>query len=468
VNNSWGDEGQECDLWYQAAVLAWRAAGIFPAFSAGNNGPQSGTVGNPGSYAATFSAGAADMNDTIYYYSSRGPSLCAAEIKPDVTAPGVDIRSSIATGGYGLGTGTSMASPHTAGCAALILSAYPSLLGDVSTVEHTLRHTAVDFGAPGPDSNFGYGRIDCFEAVKSCALRVEPVEAFSSGCPRDVQIYGFDLINETGAATTIDLTYLITAGDGLCGGPRSLGPVEHGGNVEFDVFFYSDCFGGDTVDCTISAQAGSYISKAKITNSCVSSLTGKEAEFDDNILCCELISYSDVPHGFWAEDYIYANACAGITGRYPDGTYRPALNVTRAQMSVFIIRAKYGDSFPYNETPYFSDVPAGHWAFKYIQKMYEDGITTGYADGTYRPAQNVLRSQMAAFIVRGIFGEEFTYNTTPYFTDVPASHGAFKYIQKVSEEAIAIGYSNGTYRPLQNLNRAQMAAISGKAFLKMR
>jgi hypothetical protein len=99
--------------------------------------------------------------------------------------------------------------------------------------------------------------------------------------------------------------------------------------------------------------------------------------------------------------------------------------------------------------------------------MYEDGITTGYSDGTYRPSENVTRGQMAAFIVRGKFGETFTYNTTPYFSDVPASHGAFKYIQKVFESKIASGYSDGTYRPADNVNRAQMAAFIARAFLGM-
>jgi hypothetical protein len=74
---------------------------------------------------------------------------------------------------------------------------------------------------------------------------------------------------------------------------------------------------------------------------------------------------------------------------------------------------------------------------------------------------------MAAFIVRGLYGETFSYNTTPYFTDVPASHGSFKYIQKVTEEGIASGYSDGTYRPSQNVNRAQMAVFIGRAFLGM-
>jgi hypothetical protein len=179
------------------------------------------------------------------------------------------------------------------------------------------------------------------------------------------------------------------------------------------------------------------------------------------------LGFADIPRDHWAYNYIYSIYHAGITTGYADGTYRPSLNVTRAQMAAFIIRAKYGEGFSYSSTPHFMDVPNTHWAFKYIQKMYEDGITTGYSDGTYRPAGNVTRGQMAAFIVRGKFGETFPYSTTPYFSDVPESHGSFKYIQKVTEEGIASGYSDGTYRPSQYVNRAQMAAFIAKAFLGM-
>jgi C1A family cysteine protease len=178
-------------------------------------------------------------------------------------------------------------------------------------------------------------------------------------------------------------------------------------------------------------------------------------------------TFRDVPPDHWAFGWIEMIYANGITTGYSDDTYRPTDNVTRAQMAVFIIKAKYGDSFSYNSTPYFSDVPSGHWAFKYIQKMYEDGITTGYSDGTYRPAGYVTRGQMAAFIARGLYGEDFPYNTTPYFIDVPASHGSFKYIQKVTEEGIASGYPDGTYRPSQSVNRAQMAAFIAKGFLGM-
>jgi hypothetical protein len=165
------------------------------------------------------------------------------------------------------------------------------------------------------------------------------------------------------------------------------------------------------------------------------------------------ISFSDVPPGHWAEDYISKIACAGIATGYGDGTYRPSIQVNRAQMAIFIIRALYGDDFNYGSTPHFPDVPDNHWAFRYIQRMYEEGIATGYGNGTYRPSKVVNRAQMAIFIIRAFYGDDF--------------HWAFKYIQRMNEEGIATGYGDGTYRPSNVVNRAQMAVFIARAFLNM-
>jgi len=183
-------------------------------------------------------------------------------------------------------------------------------------------------------------------------------------------------------------------------------------------------------------------------------------------LICEM-PFTDVPSGFWAEDYIKTLYCEGIANGYADNTFRPSQNASRAQVAAFIIRANFGEDFSYSPTPYFSDVPADHWAFKYIQKMYDEGITTGYSDGTYRPSQNVQRSQMAAFIIKAKFPGGFPYNPTPYFIDVPDSHWAFQYVQKMYDEGITTGYADDTYRPAENVSRAQTAAFVARAFLGM-
>jgi len=176
VNNSWGGAGG--DLWYQQSVQAWRAAGIFPAFAAGNSGPSAGSIGSPGDYAESFASGATDNNDAIASFSSRGPSSLTSETKPDVSSPGYNIRSAWNNGGYSTISGTSMASPHTAGCVALIRSANTAL--SVTQVEDLLTSTALDLGAAGPDTTFGFGRINCYAAVSRALGQPTPTPGTST------------------------------------------------------------------------------------------------------------------------------------------------------------------------------------------------------------------------------------------------------------------------------------------------
>ena len=88
VNNSWG--GGSGSNWYQSYVQSWVAAGIFPAFSAGNSGSACSTANDPGDYPESFASGATDSGDNIASFSSRGPSLFGG-VKPNVSAPGVNI-----------------------------------------------------------------------------------------------------------------------------------------------------------------------------------------------------------------------------------------------------------------------------------------------------------------------------------------------------------------------------------------
>ncbi|MGH3681460.1 MAG: S8 family serine peptidase [Natronosporangium sp.] len=179
VNNSWGG-GNDTDPWYQGIVRSWVAAGIFPQFSNGNTQGSApcASTGNPGNLPESYAAGAFDINNNIAAFSNRGPSAWDGIIKPNISAPGVAVRSSWNNGSYQVISGTSMASPHVAGTVALIWSAVPALAGDIEATRELLDDTAIDVenltcgGTPENNNVWGQGRLDAFAAV-SQALGVE-------------------------------------------------------------------------------------------------------------------------------------------------------------------------------------------------------------------------------------------------------------------------------------------------------
>jgi len=166
VNNSWTLAYPGCDLAFELDLQSLRAASILPVFAAGNGGPGPETSYSPANNPSAFAVGATDDADAIYAYSSRGPSNCGEveTIFPELVAPGVDIHTADLHGFYADATGTSLAAPHVAGGLALLLSAYPDLTD--TQFHDALTNTGVDLGVPGPDNDFGYGRLDLLAAYE--------------------------------------------------------------------------------------------------------------------------------------------------------------------------------------------------------------------------------------------------------------------------------------------------------------
>jgi serine protease AprX len=193
INNSWYcSTGEGCNATnfaiLEAAMNACRAAGIVVVVSAGNAGPACSTVnqGPPAFFSKAFSIGATQSNDTIAGFSSRGPVTIdgSNRLKPNVSAPGVGVKSAIPNKGYANFNGTSMAGPHVAGAVALMISANPKLAGQVDSIERILERTSKPLisaqncgsilGTSIPNNTYGFGRIDALEAVKQ-AIAFKPM-----------------------------------------------------------------------------------------------------------------------------------------------------------------------------------------------------------------------------------------------------------------------------------------------------
>jgi membrane protease YdiL (CAAX protease family) len=195
VNNSWGcplQEGCRPET-LRPALEHLQAAGQMMVVSAGNDGPACSTVRDPPTlYGTAFSVGATGRDKEAASFSSRGPVVAdgSDRLKPDIVAPGVNIRSSV-PGGYTDLPGTSMAGPHVAGATALLWSADPALVGDLGRTETILSETAQHLTADAlcptgpqlgtvcacdgdgldsvPNNVYGWGLLDVLAAVRQLA-----------------------------------------------------------------------------------------------------------------------------------------------------------------------------------------------------------------------------------------------------------------------------------------------------------
>ena len=202
ISNSWYDPDvtNECSGIYKTTLDAVEAAGIAVVFSAGNSGPGTSTITKPKNIntndvnvmctaaidGALYIGG---NTNPIASFSSRGPSVCGGTgsllIKPEVSAPGVNVRSSGSATGYTVLSGTSMASPHVAGAVALLKQFAPNLTG--KQILEALYNTAIDLGAVGEDNNYGRGLIDVYAAFISLgtpdSTEPDPITDLSVGSP---------------------------------------------------------------------------------------------------------------------------------------------------------------------------------------------------------------------------------------------------------------------------------------------
>lgn len=175
--------------------------------------------------------------------------------------------------------------------------------------------------------------------------------------------------------------------------------------------------------------------------------------------------FADVPASDPFADYVRIIKANNVTIGCAPNMYCPNDSTTRGQMAVFIVRSLLGtDDFLFPSAAFFRDVPASHPQFKWIQKLRQLGITTGCNLLDYCPDEAVTRGQMSVFLIRSKFGSTFEAPTTPYFTDVPSNNIFFQYIQKMKQLGVTSGCGGGQFCVNDANTRGQMAAFLSRMY----
>jgi hypothetical protein len=180
--------------------------------------------------------------------------------------------------------------------------------------------------------------------------------------------------------------------------------------------------------------------------------------------------FADVPVGYWARPFIerlYLNQVTGGCGSNPL-SYCPNTNVNRAMMAVFVLRAAHGLGFtpPPATGTVFVDVPADSFAAAWIEQLAAEGITGGCGGGKYCPNSPVTRAMMAVFLVKAMYGVDYTPPdaTGEVFTDIPADGFAAAFIEQMAADGVTGGCGGGNFCPNAYITRAEMAVFLVAAF----
>ncbi|MBF0407719.1 MAG: S8 family serine peptidase [Candidatus Riflebacteria bacterium] len=210
VSNSWGGspETTASGSFFFEITNNWVAAGIFPVFAAGNSGPK-GKVGSPANFKQSWAVAATTNTDGLAYFSSIGSTTFDGEtyVKPDIAAPGAGVVSCKVGGGLVSNSGTSMACPHVAGLAALMLQANPKIT--ISEMREIAEATAIDLGDKGKDNKFGSGRFDALACITKIVPQTPPanvVEGYKMALETEQALIGKTQISPLAAPMA---TYMI-------------------------------------------------------------------------------------------------------------------------------------------------------------------------------------------------------------------------------------------------------------------
>jgi uncharacterized repeat protein (TIGR03803 family) len=180
-----------------------------------------------------------------------------------------------------------------------------------------------------------------------------------------------------------------------------------------------------------------------------------------------LADFLDVPEADSFHDFVEAIVRAGITAGCGGGNYCRNSAVTRAQMAVFLLKAKHGQFYlPPDCTQVFDDVPCPSQFADWIEQLVIEGITAGCGGNNYCPNNAVTRAQMAPFLLKAKYGSAHVPPPcTPDFDDVVCPSLFAAWISQLVDEEITVGCGGPNYCPTFPNTRGQMAVFLTKTFL---
>jgi len=187
--------------------------------------------------------------------------------------------------------------------------------------------------------------------------------------------------------------------------------------------------------------------------------TAKEARI------VRLVSFDDVPEGYWAKMPIENTGTVGLVEGYPDKTFKPQRALTRAELATLLVRAK-GLKVPNTKARrIFKDVKSDHWAAKYIDVAEREGLVEGYPDKSFRPNNKINKAEGITVLVRfeNLDVAHEIYEK-PYW-DVSSKYWASKYIKAAKESGMLKYVKKNYLHPKQNLARAEAVEMLSKTSL---
>lgn len=173
--------------------------------------------------------------------------------------------------------------------------------------------------------------------------------------------------------------------------------------------------------------------------------------------------FSDVADTHWAYTAINELAQNMILNGYLDGTFKPESNITRAEFAKIIVSAT--DCYDYTATSSFTDVSSEDWYYSYVSTAYKLGYITGYPDGSFHPEDNISRADICT-IVNRVLGASSS-STTIFIDDSDIPDYAKAAVYALASKEIVNGFSDGSFAPKAYATRAQTAKIIYSAFKEL-